>query len=316
MLSATYTNSRGYGANLENIFERRRQITRGTLIRVMSPAGHYWKNTVRYPEALYSSNDSLIFMACHFDEEIHYGDYYSEFDEPKLEEIRFMASLSLPLGLNSGSITLYPCSLDIRLDEYLDLTHHDVENKIYNYLSTNYMKEFSAYRSHGVFPPLFGGPKYVFYDECFPSMISNDIFRNISLSDHLLMRGLSAWLKASMLRQHRQFSLEALYSMFVSLDASFSLICRELKKQGLDNPSALDAAEYLRIAEGGKGDTAKYFEEFYEIRIKVLHPESRFGSSPYPPAMMSDLYFLERGLREVYRLVLLGSVVDPQCSKD
>jgi hypothetical protein len=107
------------------------------------------------------------------------------------------------------------------------------------------------------------------------------------------------------------FALEALYSLFVALDASFSLVCRELRKQGVKNPDAWDAGAFLDAAEGRETDGYPYFADFYVDRVRTVHPESRYGVSPYAPVSNCDVHTLFENLRDVFRLLILGKVVDP-----
>lgn len=113
------------------------------------------------------------------------------------------------------------------------------------------------------------------------------------------------------LNQMTAFGHRAIDGGTARLDASFSLVCRELRKRGVPNPSAVDAGRFLDEAEGREPEGMPYFGEFYSDRIRLMHPENRFGVTPYPPAMNGDLAHLNLALREVYRLLLLGATVDP-----
>jgi hypothetical protein len=75
-----------------------------------------------------------------------------------------------------------------------------------------------------------------------------------------------------------------------------------LRERGLQNPSALDAGALIDEIDGFDPhlSTMSYFEEFYEARIKTMHPSSRFGIFPVAPLEADDFYFLRRGLIEVY----------------
>ena len=216
----------------------------------MSPIGYYWRDAFRCAEALYSPAPDLVFTACHFDEEQHEGDYYSEFDDPILEEVRLHGSLAISLGWDQGMVSLYPHVWQLKLPELVDLSSPAVEAALRTQLSGSDFSADYKLASDPAPPPRHGGPAYQFRNSPTPTELQLRIFRAIPLNDHLLLRGMSAWLKANMLRHHRQFSLEALYSMYVSLDASFSLVCRELRRRGVQNPSAIDAGRYLDEAEG------------------------------------------------------------------
>ncbi|MGN6691131.1 MAG: hypothetical protein ACTHJU_09350 [Sphingopyxis sp.] len=278
----------------------------------MAPVGVYWREGFRSHEALYSPADDLVYVAYHFDEAAHQGDYYSEFDDPCLEEIRLLAALMLPIGWDGGIVSLYPHGWELSIPEMLDLASADVDQEIRSrVVDADYRCDLYSHTDPPP-PPLNGGPSYNFRDSSTPVQLQHQIFTAIKTDDHLLLRGLGAWVKAGMLRHHRHFGIEALYSMYVALDASFSLVCRQLRERGNSNPSAVDAGRFLDEAEGRAVGNSAYFGDFYADRIQLLHPENRFGTTPYPPAMYDDLFHLNWAMREVYRLLLIGTIVDPK----
>ncbi|MCA1749761.1 MAG: hypothetical protein ABR601_03950, partial [Parasphingopyxis sp.] len=99
---------------------RSARVTRGTVVRIMSSAGLYWRESTVTEHAIYAPSSDLIFSAFHFDESAHKGEYYSEFDDPNLEEVRLLASLTLPIGWDGGIVSLYPHPLQITIPEFFD----------------------------------------------------------------------------------------------------------------------------------------------------------------------------------------------------
>jgi hypothetical protein len=90
-----------------------------------------------------------------------------------------------------------------------------------------------------------------------------------------------------------------------STDLSFQMILRLLREQGVSNPTALDAgalidAEVFNHRHG----PGSYFGDFYEDRIKTMHPSSRFGVFAAPPVYADDYFFLRDGLVEVYHWLI------------
>ena len=140
-------------------------------------------------------------------------------------------------------------------------------------------------------PPVCGGPRYSLRKEGYQYHLQTELFNSFDTSDYLMIRGVSTLLRSGMLTAHYQFLEEAINTTFISLEASFRLVLRKLKTIGVNNPSSKDAADY--IANVFYSDAAnKYFEEYYESRIKSLHPESRFGVFPHAPLMADDCYDL------------------------
>lgn len=86
------------------------------------------------------------------------------------------------------------------------------------------------------------------------------------------------------------------------------MVLRELRKNGLKDPTSSDAMNYIHNAFYDIHRVDKYFEEYYEGRIKSMHPESRFGIFPHAPLMADDFYCLADDLLEVYAFLLTGYV--------
>lgn len=138
-------------------------------------------------------------------------------------------------------------------------------------------------------------------------------YQRIDPANVVLMRGIQALVKSDMLGRHQEFGEESVIAAFISLDASFSLVQRKLKSEGVANPSAHDAARWLHrnfyepFHHEPPGELEKYFEEFYERRISTLHPGSRFGDFPFSPTMWDDAIHLRSQLRQVFSFLACGA---------
>lgn len=293
-------------------FEPVARVERGTLVRVFSPIGLYWRGAFRHPRALYFGGTELVFAACHFDEAEHDGEYYSEFDDPSVEEVLLQSALSLSIGWDGGVVSLYPYPWTTRIPDRLDLEDPKATEDLGNMILSSEVASSYPLLTDPPPPPSKGGPPYEFRNAPMPVKLQSEILRKADPSDHLLVRGLTTWLKARLLMHHQMFTLEALYSLYVALDATFSLVCRNLKKQGIKNPDAWDAQAFLEEAEGRASEGFPYFGDFYVDRVRTMHPESRYGVSPYAPVSNCDAHTLFESLREVFRLLILGKVVDPK----
>jgi hypothetical protein len=280
-------------------------------LRVFSPAGYYWRGLFRTPNALYFGGTELVFAACHFDETAHAGDYYSEFDDPTVEEVLLYAALTLSIGWDGGAVSLYPHPWTEKLPELLNLANPKVTDQLGEHILGSEIVPSWQLMTDPPPPQCQGGPPYQFRKAPMPLALQSELLQLADPTDHVLVRGLGALLKGRMLLQHQMFALEALYSFYVAMDASFSLICRRLREQGVKNPSALDAGAYLNEAEGRAYEDYPYFDDFYADRVRTLHPENRYGVSAYAPVTNCDAHTLFESLREVFRLLILGEAVDP-----
>jgi hypothetical protein len=184
----------------------RQWLESGTILRVYAPCGLYWRDNFSGPTAVFVSEDDLIFSACHFDERPHKGEYYSEFDEPTIDELRLMAALVLPIGWAGGVLTIYPLRSSLGLSEQVDLTRPDTIYRLSNILRSKLSFSKNLPWADGPHPPAFGGHPYAYRDEPSPRELQHRIYDAIDVSDHVLMRGLSALIKGAMLTRHYVFS--------------------------------------------------------------------------------------------------------------
>lgn len=283
-------------------------VRRGTIVRPMSPLGTYWSQSSLHENAAYVVRDDLIFTACHFDQDYHEADYYSEYDEPTPEEIRLLASLALPIGPDRGSMEQYPCVTAVRLDERGRLDDQQVIAKAEIVLRRRLSVDTRQVRGAAPLPP----SEYNHFHWPLPLPVQQDLLSAIDPRDHLMIRGLATWIKASMINMHEAFGEEANYPLWISLDASFAIIQEIIRAKGVANPSATDCQAFIHEAFGEANSGLRYFEEFYEDRIRTMHPQNRFGTFAFAPISHCDFYALQGALREVYRLILLGEVLDPQ----
>jgi hypothetical protein len=287
----------------------KRRIESGTILRAYAPSGLYWRDNFSAPTAIYVNEHDLIFSACHFDERPHKGEYYSEFDEPMIDELRLMAALVLPIGWNCGVLVVYPLSVSLWLNEKVDLTSLGTADRLSKLLRSNLSFSENFPWIDGPSPPAFNGLPYFYRDEPSPLKLQHRIYESIDVSDHLLMRGLGALIKGAMLTRHRVFGEQAHYSLYVALEASFQLILRKLRDAGVTNPGSVDAASLIEKTFGEAPSGRGYFEDYYSDRIMTMHPQSRFGIFPYAPISNSDFFGLYYSLREVYRWIILGEYI-------
>ena len=279
----------------------RSYITSGTCIAAMSPVGIYWQEGPILRSATYVNAGDLIFTACHFGEDHLPKEFYSEFDDPRIEQIRLHGALMLSLDFDQGLALPAPTANCIQVGQQPDLSDRAVLGPIES-LVRRVLGEKASSKAHSPPPPpCAGGPSYDIRVGNSPVELQQKIWEAIDLRDYTLMRGISALLQGETMFRS-MFRTEALYSLFVSLDASFSLVIRQLKASGHSSPSAYDAQEFIEAAFSDPPSETRYFEEFYDDRIRALHPESRLGTFPYPPISVSEGYQLARALRAVWRL--------------
>jgi hypothetical protein len=123
----------------------------------------------------------------------------------------------------------------------------------------------------------------------------------ISPRNFVLMRAIQSMVKSDMLSNHPEFQEEAGIATFIAMDATFDLVLRHLKSLGTKNPSAVDAGTWFHETfDGPMGlpfpEPARFLNEFYDLRVRTIHPGSRHGDSPYATLAIDDRIHLRQAL--------------------
>ena len=271
-------------------------------VRIFSPLGHYPRHSIAIPGARLLVSDELILSSVHVEPpEVHGLEHSFDLEFLALEETRFFAAIALAVHPDNGMGYTYPLYGHVDVDCGTD---DDALIEAARELAKRPPQHVLWTRTSAP-PPACGGPAYRWRE----SGVNIDRVVNVvcatRLTDHLLMRGLGTLLRADMCCPHFEIADAAVLQLYVALDVSFQMILRLLREQGVSNPTALDAgalidAEVFNHRHG----PGSYFGDFYEDRIKTMHPSSRFGVFAAPPVYADDYFFLRHGLVEVYHWLI------------
>lgn len=281
----------------------------GVLVRLLSPLGDYPLGTINHRAAAMVIRPDVSAMITTFEAIDEPEDYYSEIDFLSPFEIRSLASVLLSLRSDLNYLGLYPAPYAMeRRYVGIDLSDTATVNKL--------MDEFAAFlqrvpmdgaKAHR--PLLIGGLPYSYDDG---SRLEHErqpkIFNCIDVSDHLLIRGLGALIRAIMLEHFTEFLENSAMSLYVAMEASMEIVKEMLRAEGNENPTARDAGSFLDRIFGCEFEAEGYFEDYYEDRIKIIHPASRFGLFPGAGLGVDDVYFLRRDLIHLYDFLVTGNV--------
>ncbi|MCB9959516.1 MAG: hypothetical protein H6843_13020 [Rhodospirillaceae bacterium] len=268
----------------------------------MSPLGLYPKKSVSTTDGKLIVTESAVWSIIPIDQPEVHGltpEHFSELDDLALEEIRFFVSLALAGTAKHRMIYNYPFFLHTDIDDDY-LTNNRCLTMLLESISETSKLDISSL----ALPPICGGPNYKFQDFSPDVNIIDSVAATTSLQDHLVLRGLNALLKADMLWQHRAFGEVAIIYLFIALDASFQIILRHLRAQGTKDPSAIDAGKYIENAFGQDYTLSPYFSDYYETRIRSIHPQNRFGIYPFAPLLADDYYDLREQLNVIFLFLL------------
>jgi len=291
---------------------------RGVAIRVMvfEPKGCYPRGTLRVPNGIFHADEEIAFSVVEGEswDSLDPDAPFSEFDWASPQELRLMASLLLCERRDDRYIRFYPI---VRYGPLLDLERVDLSQPEIAIDVRSLLLDLARTSKPGFTQDRVVRCLERPYDLVEPDHYSFDrllkFWSGLSPTNYVLLRGVYALVKSDMLSCHYEFSEEAIVSLYIALDASFSLVVRQLKTDGFANPSAHDAALWLHknfdrpFGLPEPDVTEKYFHEFYEQRVMTLHPASRYGDLPYSPIMHDDIPHLRRSLREIFAYLVLGT---------
>lgn len=291
---------------------------KGVAYRVMvfEPKGIYPRGTLFVPNGFFYADEEIAFSVVQGESwnMLEPDAPYSEFNWASPQELRLIASLLLCELRDNLYIRFYPI---VRYCKLLDLEQADlsqiaivleVRSMLLNLARTT---NLGSQQDRVV--RCLEQPYTIVESDCYGFDRLLSFWNALSPADYVLLRGIYALVKADMLSCHYEFCEESIVSLYIALDASFTLVLRKLKSDGISSPTAHDAALWLhRNFDQPFGlpepeATEKYFHEFYEQRIMTLHPASRYGDMPYSPIMHDDFPHLRKSLREVFAYLVLES---------
>lgn len=298
--------------------ERRRMKAGGVAYRVMvfEPKGCYPRGTLHVPNGLFHADEEISFSIVKGEswDALDPDAPFSEFNWASPQELRLIASLLLCERRDDAYMRFYPIvRYGPLLDaEKIDFSQPEIVTEVRNLLLEVARTTKPGPTQDRVVRCL-ERPYYLVEPDhySFDRLIA--FWNGLSPTNYVLLRGIYALVKSDMLSCHYEFSEEAIVSLYIALDASFSLVVRKMKTEGLINPTAHDAAMWLHnhfdrpFGLPEPDVTARYFHEFYEQRVMTLHPASRHGDLPYAPIMHDDIPHLRRSLREIFAYLVLGT---------
>lgn len=302
--------------SLELRFARPRDSVQQRVMLFEPGKGWYPRGTFFCAEGFFHADDDLVFSVVRcggwrsIDDELP----YSEFDWVSPNQVRMLGALLFCEVIDGPRMLLYPCvAPQLSLDPpSLDLNSEGIVAEIKSHLL------FSAGMTNQ-HVHIARVPRTVLCEAC--NLVAQDeysmdrfasAFDAIDSKNFVLMRGIQALVKADMLGRHQEFGEESVISTFIALEASFQLVLRTLRSEGVSDPSAHHAAQWMHrnfdAPWGAQAPAAfdKYFGDFYQNRISTLHPACRLGDFPFSPTMWDDALHLRAILRQVFSFLVHG----------
>ncbi|MDO8413475.1 MAG: hypothetical protein Q7S51_06785 [Gallionellaceae bacterium] len=252
-------------------------------------------------------DEHLSFSATRVEEE---SDYY-ELAWCDAEEIALLSSIVVGIHPDHGKAFLFPARWPFYLeDNGEDLSNPELLAEIVDTLKNEIAVRFASGKdtnSWEELPPFLKNRPYEFNSKLNSTEYHLFLFEHIKPNDTMLIRGLSHLLKCGMLRcLGRSFVDTACLEIYVSLEATLQIILNRLRLAGNPNPTNRDASNYLLSAFNEPAISERYYGEYYDDRIRAIHPNSRFGAAKFTPLYVDDLYMLYNDLLRTYEFLITG----------
>lgn len=164
-------------------------------------------------------------------------DYYSEVDYLSPFEVRSLSSVLLSLRGDLNYLGLYPTPYAMeRRYVGIDLSDVGTVNKLMDEFA-DFVQQVPMDGANVHRPPLIGGLPYSYDDG---SRLEHErqpkIFNCINVSDHLLIRGLGALIRAIMLERFTEFFENSAMSLYVAMEASMEIVKGNAVRRGQRGP--------------------------------------------------------------------------------
>lgn len=274
----------------------------------------YPRGTICTQTGLFHADDDIVFAVTHGPTWLSDSDHlpYSEVDWMEPELVRLLGAMMLAEKTDGVRPRFYPMShggfvLNEHAVELSDArTALAIKKALLNTVNNRLWKQVQKMWAQCI------GQEFVLFDQDEIELEEVSTLWNAIASEHyLLMRGVQALIKSDMLGAHPEFQEEGAIATFIALDASFQMVLRLLRANGNPSPSAKDAGTWVyetfdKPLNFHGGAEIKYYEEFYDSRVKTMHPGSRFGDMPYAPVMVDDRFHLRESLPSVFAYLVLG----------
>ncbi|MGH9687298.1 MAG: hypothetical protein ACRD5K_09425 [Candidatus Acidiferrales bacterium] len=281
----------------------------GFRVRLMSPLGRYPAQSFCTERAALITSPELCFSIVRSEEEDR---GFSEVDCLRPLELPLLGSILL--GGESGEPYMYPYptyhSVELAT-ESLELIDDRNIRRCKSLLLRNIQRHFKSGQGDRLHrPAIIGGERY---DLVSTAPVEGDRLRilcRLESANAVTLRGVNCLLKARMAFGHHELAEAGRIFLWIALDAAYSIILRELRRGGIQNPTSKDAARYFERVSGYGSDAERFFEDDYANRIRAIHPDNRFGPEIVPQFLADD--FLELNDMLIPLFEYLVSEVDIQ----
>jgi hypothetical protein len=278
----------------------------------MSPLGTYPTDTFLGSSAALVSSSDICFSIVRLQGERQHH-HFSEVDSLLPIEVPLLAALILAVDEGERYTLPYPMHQTIFLsgtpnDVLNDETVEESKRWMRAYAKRRKLEDGSADAIHR--SPITGGLEYDLVASRSRDAHRNKILDHLESADQVTLRGLSSLIKANMAWEHRELNEAACVSLWISLDSIHSLILAKLRNEGIGKATSQDASNYITSLYDVDFE-GSIFENDYYNRIRVIHPDNRFGPEARPQLTADDFYELRHLVVELFHHLITGEPTKP-----
>jgi hypothetical protein len=284
----------------------------GYQLRLMSPLGTYPDETFLGANAALVIAQDICFSMVRLQDEWEHNSF-SEVDPLNPTEIPLFGALMLAVDGGERYMLPYPTHQAIVLraapGHQLDAAAVDEGLRWMRAYIKRHKLELD-FRDVIHRPPIAGGVEYDLISSRHRDAFRDKILVLLQSADQVTLRGLSSLMKANMAWEHLELNEAGCVSLWISLDAIHSLILQRLIREGRTNPTSQDASNYI-ASRYGIDFEGSIFEDDHYNRIRVIHPENRFGAEARPQLLADDFYELRHLVVELFHFLVTGVPTNP-----
>ena len=277
---------------------------RSFAVRYFDPSGGYPEVDFSNQDVDYSfdSNKNILCSVVRLQD--HDNAFYdSEVGWAFPSEIRLWGALSLSVPKDQGWITIIPAERSRIIHEYEVSLEVDFDSlKGLGSLLLNskeYMDVFKGKESVGT--------EYNFHPYPVNEAILKTLYESVDPTNHVLIRGLSCFLKSQFLARSRLTFEEATLLVYISLEAAFALIKIRNSYQSYEQ-----VYKYISDEITGGEYLAEYYRDCRKNRNILSHPDSKDGPYGIPPLSADDFCDTFISLSRLYRFIIAGIDIEDE----
>jgi hypothetical protein len=130
------------------------------------------------------------------------------------------------------------------------------------------------------------------------------LYQALLQADNVILRGVSCYLKAFLLWEHRFFHEEMGLNLYIAVEAGLAVLRKRMSRLAAKDVSFYEVFDFVRSTFGE--ELADYWAETHDDRTILLHPDNRLGAEVFHPQLANDIYELLDPMLSLYRYILLG----------